>query len=65
MNYKFSKAADMATRKKLKHQFGAESSAEVSRPYTFAKRVKTQIDRREAGEKLSRRKKIAGMRAGY
>jgi hypothetical protein len=64
MQYKFSKAADAATRKKLKHQFGGEAG-EVQRPYTFAKRVKTQIDRREAGEKLARRSKIAKMRSGY
>ena len=73
MNYKFSKAADAKARKGLKHQFGADPGGGVSRPYVFAKRVKAQMDRREAGEKAAaslerqkkRRTKIAGMRAGY
>lgn len=71
MQYKFSKAADAKVRKGMKPQFGAETSADVSRPYTFAKRVKAQIERRELGEHIStgqkkaRRTKIAKMRAGY
>lgn len=66
MEYKFSTAADKEARKKLKNQFGADPEGGVSRPYVFAKRVKAQMDRREAGEKLlAKRKKIAGIRGGY